>query len=489
MTSGRIEGYKDYRDLMNKHSRADRLRKAYRLFLIVLGTIALLFFSYLFFVSPEDKIESKTSEIGVLNNQETFYVNSIAGDTIDTKDGSIIYIPKNAFTKNGKLIIGKVKVLYQEYRNPIDIALANIEMSYNDGYLESAGMFSFHALQGKDTLSPSTDSSSLIQVHFKSKIYDTNFQQYKLDDNKNWELVGDQKTLVPFKILGNYNDYPELEVFKGVDWVLDMNINIPAQLISDRLFKYTGTDPVIEFDSIVQSFSLSMSYLYKEPDREIGVEESNVFELKIKPLSLGNKDINKVYNQYLELLAKRNDWDSQVKLEDVKASKYIMSSFSLTNFSTWNIDKPLPNTDYISINPIFVDSLNRHLNTSQIIAISDSLNTVFRFENNLKLKSNSTYTLFFVTPNKDLYFSKVRAVESLKSITFKKIRLNIINTVTIADALDYEYKEPKQTALEVNEDYTESSQDDSPKPWSIDISIERPEAYKNKNVIWFMKQK
>ncbi|MEQ8243507.1 hypothetical protein [Fulvivirga sp.] len=72
MTSGRIEGYKDYRDLMNKHSRADRLRKAYRLSIIVLGIIGLLFLSYLFFRSSEKSTPTsgvqKISRPGVLIN-------------------------------------------------------------------------------------------------------------------------------------------------------------------------------------------------------------------------------------------------------------------------------------------------------------------------------------------------------------------------------------------------------------------------------------
>lgn len=80
MTSGRIEGYKDYCDLMNKHSRADRLRKAYRLFLIVLGGIALLFFSYLFFRSPQEQAPTsgvqKISRPGVLINYSLNTVNN-----------------------------------------------------------------------------------------------------------------------------------------------------------------------------------------------------------------------------------------------------------------------------------------------------------------------------------------------------------------------------------------------------------------------------
>ncbi len=72
MTSGRIEGFKDYRDLMNKHNRADRLRKAYKLFLLLLFFISLLFFSFLFFRSPKESAPTsgvqKISRPGVLIN-------------------------------------------------------------------------------------------------------------------------------------------------------------------------------------------------------------------------------------------------------------------------------------------------------------------------------------------------------------------------------------------------------------------------------------
>jgi cell division protein FtsB len=48
MTSGRIEGYKDYRDVLNRHNKADRYKRMFKLFLLLLFFLALLFFSYFF---------------------------------------------------------------------------------------------------------------------------------------------------------------------------------------------------------------------------------------------------------------------------------------------------------------------------------------------------------------------------------------------------------------------------------------------------------
>lgn len=61
MTSRRIEGHKNYYDVLRKHKRSSRLKKLFKLIILLLFFLALIFFSYTFLMKV-DQVENNEQE-------------------------------------------------------------------------------------------------------------------------------------------------------------------------------------------------------------------------------------------------------------------------------------------------------------------------------------------------------------------------------------------------------------------------------------------
>ncbi|MTI21273.1 hypothetical protein E1176_09595 [Fulvivirga sp. RKSG066] len=76
MTSRRIEGHKNYYDVLRKHQRSSRLKKLFKLIVLLLFFLALVFFSYSLLTKvneaeksePTSTMTIKTSRPGDLNH-------------------------------------------------------------------------------------------------------------------------------------------------------------------------------------------------------------------------------------------------------------------------------------------------------------------------------------------------------------------------------------------------------------------------------------
>lgn len=91
------------------------------------------------------------------NPGERFQLNA-SGDTIvTTENGTVIHIPANTIIyANGRPVQGSYDFIYKEYRNPAEIALSGLPMTFNRAgttyNFNSAGMFEIAASQGNQEL-------------------------------------------------------------------------------------------------------------------------------------------------------------------------------------------------------------------------------------------------------------------------------------------------------------------------------------------------
>ncbi|MGZ4055194.1 MAG: hypothetical protein ACXVPU_04870 [Bacteroidia bacterium] len=127
----------------------------------------------------------------------TYKVIAEKGAELDTKTGSKLIIPKNAFAdENGKLIKGEVELRYREFHDPADFFVSGIPMTYDSAgvkyQFESAGMMQMEAFQNGKQINMAPQKS--IDVELASDYNGPEYNLYKLDTIKNnWSCLGKDK--------------------------------------------------------------------------------------------------------------------------------------------------------------------------------------------------------------------------------------------------------------------------------------------------------
>lgn len=108
--------------------------------------------------------------------------------------GTTLDIPEDAFLdKNGNVVKGNVRVAYREFNDPIDMALAGIPMTEEEGgetYMyASAGMMEFRAFQQKEELFANPNRP--ITVNYNSPFSGSDYDLYYLDpEEEKWKNIG-----------------------------------------------------------------------------------------------------------------------------------------------------------------------------------------------------------------------------------------------------------------------------------------------------------
>ncbi len=129
----------------------------------------------------------------------TYKVNAGKGATINYKTGSIIEIPKNAFTDDsGNLVKGDIEIRYREFHDVAEIFVSGIPMTYDSAgvryHFESAGMMQIEGYQNGKKVNIAPDKK--INVQLASNDNSTKYNLYELDTNKNnWSCLGKDKVV------------------------------------------------------------------------------------------------------------------------------------------------------------------------------------------------------------------------------------------------------------------------------------------------------
>lgn len=123
---------------------------------------------------------------------DVYSYSAMTGTTIQYGSGTKLSIPALAFEDaNGTAVTGNVDITYREFRDPVDIILSGIPMSYDSGGVvgdfESAGMFEINASQNGNEVFLRDDKK--IGVEFAVVDTASTFNFYRLDEKNGWEYI------------------------------------------------------------------------------------------------------------------------------------------------------------------------------------------------------------------------------------------------------------------------------------------------------------
>ena len=115
---------------------------------------------------------------------EKFTYDAEIGDTLFTKNGSIIIFPKNAVLNNkGQIVTGKIEIRTREFNDPLDYYMAGIPMTYDSAGVKytfiSSGMIDIKAYQNNELLFVNPNAKP--QLNLVSTNKETNTNLYILD--------------------------------------------------------------------------------------------------------------------------------------------------------------------------------------------------------------------------------------------------------------------------------------------------------------------
>lgn len=132
-----------------------------------------------------------------------FEIDAEKGDTIFHETGSVLIFPPGSFSDNeGKVISGKVKIQYREFRDPVDFFLSGIPMNYDSAGInytfESAGMSEINAYQnGRPVF---VNQQRKPEINIASDNIDPAQNLYYLDTvSKKWINRGKSEIFIPGK--------------------------------------------------------------------------------------------------------------------------------------------------------------------------------------------------------------------------------------------------------------------------------------------------
>lgn len=77
MTSRRIESHKNYYDVLRKHQRTNRIKKVFKLLILLIFFLALIFFSYSLLTKREESQQNDSKEQSEIEMKLKFSSDSI----------------------------------------------------------------------------------------------------------------------------------------------------------------------------------------------------------------------------------------------------------------------------------------------------------------------------------------------------------------------------------------------------------------------------
>ena len=115
---------------------------------------------------------------------EKFTYDAEIGDTLFTKNGSILIFPKNAVLNiKGEIVTGKIEIRTREFNDPLDYFIAGIPMTYDSASVKytfiSSGMIDIKAYQNNELLFVNPNAKP--QLNLVSTNKETNTNLYLLD--------------------------------------------------------------------------------------------------------------------------------------------------------------------------------------------------------------------------------------------------------------------------------------------------------------------
>lgn len=200
---------------------------------------------------------------------ETFSINTNEESVIETQNGTIIAIPKNAFVdEHNNPIQGQVDFKITEAFNPLDIMKAGLSTTSDGKLLETAGMFNLEASQEGKKIKISPNKQLVFDVPTKEKnlnmlVFDG---EYAEDGTINWINPKKMDNYLKTVDIFTLNFYPP----KFEKKLSDLGFRNLSKKVKDSIFYSYYCKEIIEED-----------FIWDESDEED-------VELESLPLSLND---------------------------------------------------------------------------------------------------------------------------------------------------------------------------------------------------------
>jgi hypothetical protein len=407
----------------------------------------------------KDATEHKTSEI---NKETSLSLPEVKTSIykIDPKKGAVIYhgstrilIPSLAFKDaTGGIIQNEVDITYREFKDPVDMFLANIPMHYDSTQkglynLESAGMFEMKGYSGKQIIYLNKPITVEMATPEHGKNYNTYFYNEKI---KKWEYIERENQVMRFMVQADEKQYPELKPFKNLIWEFAIN---------DQQKDVSAFRPI--FSKTWGSFSVSEAAVLNTKDVKLK-QNSSEPKFFAHPISLlndaeANKRLLKAkFDEHYSLLKKKEKQEADLEdalkrqqewMQSPQGKAYISWStgdigqrqirsssvatiINVVNFGIWNCDHVVPISKEVKINASFVDQHGKKLNLQKVHLMDYFINSVFTFSKGepLRFNNKSDKVMWALLPeNKLAIYSKV------KFYALTKLEGNFTFTMEVVD--------------------------------------------------------
>ncbi len=299
----------------------------------VVGIIAFVIFT----ITKTKNIDTPNTNLALLKSAikppmpainvpyETFMYDAEVGDTLFTKNGSIIIFPKNAVLNNkGEIVTGKIEVRAREFNDPLDYYMAGIPMTYDSAGVKytfvSSGMIDIKAYSNNELLFVNPNAKP--QLNLVSTNNEKNTNLYILDTttgqwiNKGKDEVNDL-TKSPKQNTANTIALPQYEPIRQSE-IITNSIEIPERDATIKPImpeKASGKNATIEIIIEPASFEELLAY------------DKLKFEVLDKSIETVGED-------------SKTEWDN-VELIRTDAGKGYMAKFSLGQKSVQYKVKPV----------------------------------------------------------------------------------------------------------------------------------------------------
>jgi hypothetical protein len=405
----------------------------------------------------------------------SYKINATTGGTIKVGvNGSEIKIePMSFVNKDGSAINKDIEILYREYRNPTDIFLSGIPMTYDSAgvksIFESAGMIDIIGLC--DDVPIYVKEGKSIAINLKSNSKET-YNVYALDTiNKNWVYKGldkvtalpksNNKTLTTKSTVVNKtsnNDIAETPVLPRIINPKKYNFDIKfdkkqfPELAPFNNLKFEVTQA--KFDAKLFNIEWDNMILLPSSNKDtyvIGLQKADT-TVKITAVPVVSKTEYEQLKRQFDIIATENDIVEKKRVKDLEKARAMQANvgggvvdnamseearllnaetmrvLTIEQFGIYNCDRIIKIENQITLKkPLFIDAVSTPINMSFVYVVDDKNNTVVSYYGDIKYNSKVKNIIFGVTPEGEFAYFDYTKFKDIDTHNSPQLKMELLS--------------------------------------------------------------
>ncbi|MCF8298909.1 MAG: T9SS type A sorting domain-containing protein [Saprospiraceae bacterium] len=389
---------------------------------------------------------------------ESHSIDNSKDTTIQSENGSLIFIPANAFIDGNGIALNDdiIKIKYREFHNPYDLFVSGIPMDYDSAgqkyTFETAGMLEILAYKDGNPLYLKENKELYIDLISSSS--ETDFNLYLLDTNTGvWSYEGKDE-IIPInnsqtemnklisKLQNNSSQTIPIEPIKPkildkdkYSFEVKVNDNLRSNFVNVDKVLFEVDESKCEFDPVYYTISWENIDVNKNRDGSFNIELSRSdksVNLVANPvykkedyeqaMKNYNKTIEEINRQKAEILSQRESRVSD-DISDLNSDfidgRFTPSSFRrlvIPSMGLWNCDRPMlpPGTRIMTS---FINNSNEKLKSNETYVVNKDKNQIFRYLGNnptISVETKSENIIWTITDENKLAITKKTPSNSLR---------------------------------------------------------------------------